>query len=83
MWSLDAVTRYNLQVFTKRLKLFPQHFDFPIIPVVNNIFFILQKGHVEDLPAMNQGRYWHGCGSYNQPDGTVVSLHITAELCLL
>ena len=34
---------------------------------------ILSKGHVENLPDMNHGRYGHGCGSYYS-DGTMVSV---------
>ena len=23
-----------------------------------------QSGWIEDLPSLNTGRYWHGCGTY-------------------
>jgi len=32
------------------------------------------SGHLEDLPPLNQGRYWHGCGAYIDNSGNQVLL---------
>ena len=42
-------------------------------------------GFIEDLPDLNQGRYWHGCGSYHTDDGDKVidSLQTKAEHCFV
>ena len=34
---------------------------------------LLYKGHIENLPEMTQGRWYHGCGSYYS-GGTMVSV---------
>ena len=34
------------------------------------------QGHLEDLPQLIVGRYWHGCGSYLRLDGTQVKMAI-------
>jgi len=32
------------------------------------------SGHLEDLPPLNQGRFWHGCGAYIDNSGNQVLL---------
>ena len=32
-----------------------------------------EAGHVRDLPSLLQGRYGHGCSSYENVDGSKVS----------
>ena len=43
---------------------------------------ILSKGFIDDnLPEMNEGRFYHGCGSYYS-GGTKVSVVVVVVLCL-
>ena len=38
------------------------------------------EGWIEDLPSLNVGRYWHGCGGYVS-DGDLVSVVVQALHC--
>ena len=48
---------------------------------MKNFHLILLKGHVENLPDMNQERVKHGCGSYLS-DGTMVR-EVVLELLMI